>query len=144
MNSFIYFFCLPGKFFNSPSILNDNLPGYQTPSCRFLCYSTLNISCQSLLASKIVVEKSVDSLKEFSLGCNLLFSCCCLQDCLFIPNFCYFNYNKSWCWPLWAHRVWNTLCFLDLDVCFHPQIRKVFNHIFSNILYALSLLVGPL
>lgn len=67
MNSFIYFFCLPGKFFNSPSILNDNLAGYQIPSCRFLSYSTLNISCQSLWPLKLLLRNQLIALRSFLL-----------------------------------------------------------------------------
>lgn len=32
------------------------------------------------------------------------------------------------CWPLWIHLVWGFLCFLNLDVCFLPQVRKVLSH----------------
>ena len=32
--------------------------------------------------------------------------------------FCHFNYNVSWCDPLSFECVWDSLCFLYLDVCF--------------------------
>ena len=44
---------------------------------------------------------------------------------LFTFNFCHFNYNVSWCVPLWVNSVWDSLCFLDLGDHFLPQIRKL-------------------
>uniref|UniRef100_A0A9L0SPR2 Uncharacterized protein n=1 Tax=Equus caballus TaxID=9796 RepID=A0A9L0SPR2_HORSE len=40
--------------------------------CRFLFFSTLNISCLSLLAVKVSADKSADSL----LGVSLYVTCC--------------------------------------------------------------------
>ena len=42
-------FCLSEKLFISPSILNEILAGYNNLGCRFFPFSTLNISCHSLL-----------------------------------------------------------------------------------------------
>ena len=33
-----------------------------------------------------------------------------------------------WYGPLWVDPVWDSLCFLDLDVCFLPQVRNVFSY----------------
>ena len=43
-------FCLSEKLFISPSILDEILAGYSNLGCRFFPFSTLNISCLSLLA----------------------------------------------------------------------------------------------
>ena len=43
-------FCLSEKLFISPSVLNEILTRYSNLGCRFFPFSTLNISCHSLLA----------------------------------------------------------------------------------------------
>ena len=46
--------------------------------------------------------------------------------------FCHINYNVSWCGPLRVDSFWSALCFLDLDVYFLSQVRKVFsNYVFK-------------
>ena len=50
-------FCLSEKLFVSPSILNDILAGYSNLGCRFFPFSTLNISCHSLLACRVSAER---------------------------------------------------------------------------------------
>ena len=42
--------------------------------------------------------------------------------------FRHINYNVSWCRPLRVASFWSALCFLDLDVYFFSQVRKVFRH----------------
>ena len=34
----------------------------------------------------------------------------------------------SWYGPLWVDLIWDSLCFLDLDVCFLSQVREVFSY----------------
>ena len=51
-------FCLSEKLFISPSILSEILAGYHNLGCRFFPFSTLNISCHSLLASRVSTERS--------------------------------------------------------------------------------------
>ena len=41
-----------------------------------------------------------------------------------------------WCVPLWVNPVWDSLYFLDLDVCFFSQVREVFSYSLFN--YVLS------
>ena len=65
LNSFS--FCLSIKLLISPSNLNDSLVGQSILSCRFFPFSTLSISCHSLLACKVSAEKSGDSLMEILL-----------------------------------------------------------------------------
>ena len=50
-------FCLSEKFFISPSILNEILAGYSHLGFRFFPFSTLNISCHSLLACRVSAER---------------------------------------------------------------------------------------
>ena len=51
-------FCLSEKLFISPSILNEILVGYSNLGYRFFPFSTLNISCHSLLACRVSAERS--------------------------------------------------------------------------------------
>ena len=67
MNSIRFF--LLGKHFICPLalicplVLNDHFTGLSNLDCRSLLFITLNISCQSLLACKVSIEKSCDNLK---------------------------------------------------------------------------------
>ena len=65
-------FCLFEKHFISPSILNEILAGYSNRGCRFSPFSTLNISCHSLLACRISDERSAAE----SMGFPLYVTCC--------------------------------------------------------------------
>ena len=53
---------LSGKHYICPSILNDNFAGQSILGCRSLPFMTSNPSLQPLLACKISLEKSADSL----------------------------------------------------------------------------------
>ena len=55
-------FFLSGKLLISPSNLKESLAGYSILGYRFFPFITLNISCHSLLACRVSVEKSADSL----------------------------------------------------------------------------------
>ena len=44
-------------------------------------------------------------------------------------NFRHLNYDIS-CISVWVHFVWDTLCFLYLDICFLPQVWELFSHNF--------------
>ena len=65
-------FCLSEKFFISPSILNEILPGYSNLGCRCFPFITLNISCHSLLAYRDSEEK----LAVKCMGFPLYVTCC--------------------------------------------------------------------
>ena len=60
-------FCLCEKLFISPSFLNEILAGYCNLGCRFFPFSTLNISCHSLLAWRVSVERSAVKCMGFPL-----------------------------------------------------------------------------
>ena len=51
-------FCLFGKLLISPSYLNEILAGYSNLSCRLFSFITLNMSCHSLLAWRVSIERS--------------------------------------------------------------------------------------
>ena len=55
-------FCLSGKLLISPSNLNESHGGQSSLDFRFFPFITLNILCHSLLACRVSVEKSTDSL----------------------------------------------------------------------------------
>ena len=65
-------FCLSEKLLISPSILNEILAGYSNLHCRFFPFSTLNISCHSLLACRVSAERS--DVKH--MGFPLYVTCC--------------------------------------------------------------------
>ena len=69
-------FCLSEKLFISQSILNKILARYSNLGCRFFPFSTLNISCHSLLAYRISAERSAVNLWVFPCMLLLLFPCC--------------------------------------------------------------------
>ena len=62
--------CLSEKLFISPSVLNKILAGYSNLGCRFVPFSTLNISCHSLLACRVLLKDQLLSLWGFP--CMLL------------------------------------------------------------------------
>ena len=67
-------FCLSEKLLISPSILSDILAGYSHLSCRLSPFSTLNISCHSLLACRLSAEWSVVKHTAFPLYVTCSFS----------------------------------------------------------------------
>ena len=67
-------FCLSEKLLISPSILNEILAGYSNLGCRFSPFSTLNISCHSLLACRVSAERSAVKYMGFPLYVMCCFS----------------------------------------------------------------------
>ena len=61
---------------------------------------------------------------------------------LFSFNFCHFNYNVSWCGPLWIELVGNFLCFLNLNVSF-SRLGKFSATVASNKFSAPFSLASP-
>ena len=53
-------FCLSEKLLISPLILNEILAGYSNLGCTFFPFSTLNISCHSLLACSFHLKVSCE------------------------------------------------------------------------------------
>ena len=67
-------FCFSEKLFLSPSILNEILAGYSNLGCRLFPFSTLNTSCQSLLACRVSAERSAVKHRGFPLYVTCCFS----------------------------------------------------------------------
>ena len=67
-------FCLSEKLFISPSILNEILARYSNLGCRFFPFSTLNISCHSLLACRVSAGRSAVKCMGFPLYVTCCFS----------------------------------------------------------------------
>ena len=68
------YFCLSEKLFISPSILNEILAGYSNRGCRFSPFSTLNISCHSLLTCRVSAERAAVKCVGFPLSVTCCFS----------------------------------------------------------------------
>ena len=120
------------------------LPGRVFLVTGFFPIFTLNILCHCLLACRLAAEKSSNSL----LGVLLYIpSCFSLAAFNVLFNFCHFNYSVSLFGSLWFGLVEDSLCFLDLDVCFLSQVREVFScYVFKHTLcnFLSLLLLGPL
>ena len=65
-------FCLSEKLLISPSYLNEILAGYNNLGCRLFSFITLSMSCHSLLARRVSIERSAVSL----MGIPLCVICC--------------------------------------------------------------------
>jgi len=65
-------FCLSEKLFISPSILNEIHAMYNNLGCRFFLFSTLHISCHSLLPCRVSAERSA----VMGIGFPLYVTCC--------------------------------------------------------------------
>ena len=152
MNSFNFF--LSGKLFICPLILNDSFAGQSNLGCRPLLFMTLNISCQSLLACQVSLEKPADSLVGTSLQVTNLFSVAVFKSPLFVCNLQLFHYDVSWSGPLCIHHDWNSV--LPQLACLFPSpnqgsfLSLLFKQISNLLLYLFSFQhpyyvnVGPL
>ena len=98
-------FCLSEKLFISPSILNEILAGYSNLGCRFFPFSTLNISCHSLLACRVSAERSAVKHMGFLLYVACFFSLAAfniLSLCLvFVSLISMCLGVSSWVYPVW-------------------------------------------
>ena len=131
LNSFN--FCLSGKLLISPSNLKEGLAGWSILGCRFFPFITLNISCHSLLACRVSIEKTVDNLK----GVPLYVIC---HFPLVAFSFCQFDYYMSQCALPWVYPTWDSLCFLDLVDYFISHVNEVFSYyLFKYFLSSFSL-----
>ena len=73
-----------------------------------------NITCCSLLACSIFVEKSASSLIGPPLYVTFCFSLAAFKILSLSLNFAILNYDVLWSGSLWVHPVWDPMCFLDL------------------------------
>ena len=74
-------FCLSVKLLISPSYLNDVLAGYSNLGCRFFSSITLSMSCHSLLAWRVSIERSAVILTGIPLGIVCCFSLAAFNIC---------------------------------------------------------------
>jgi len=65
-------FTLSEKLLVSPSYLNEILAGYNSLGCRLFSFITLSMSCHSLLAWRVSIERSAGIL----MGIPLCVICC--------------------------------------------------------------------
>ena len=65
-------FCLSVKLLNSPSYLNEILAGYSNLGCRLFSFIVLSMSCHSLLAWSVSIDRSAVIL----MGIPLCVICC--------------------------------------------------------------------
>ena len=79
------------KLLISPSYLNEILSGYNTLGCRFFWFITLSMSCHSLLAWRVSIERSAVTL----MGIPLCVICCFSLAAFNICSLClrFINYR---------------------------------------------------
>ena len=77
-------FCLSVKFLNSPSYLNEILAGYSNLGCRLFSFITLRMSCNSLLAWRVSIDRSAVIL----MGIPLCIICCFSLAAFYICSLC--------------------------------------------------------
>ena len=90
--------------------------------CIFFPFFILNISCHSLLTSRISPGKAAHCL----LGRGLVAFPVLLLVVSLYGKFCLFNYSVFWCGPLYVASVWNSVLCTWVCVCFY-QVREVFS-----------------
>ena len=124
-------FCLSVKLLNSPSYLNDILARYSNLGCRLFSFITLIMSCHSLLALRVSIERSAVIL----MGIPLCVICCFSLAAFNICSLCLIFVNlTNMCLggvSSWVYPVWDSLGFLDLCNYFLPHFREISSSVFS-------------
>ena len=118
-------FCLSVKLLISPSYLNEILAGYSNLGCRFFSFITLNMSCHSLLAWRVSIERLTVIIMRIPLWVISCFSFTAFNICSLIfvnlINMCLGVFHLGFI-------LFGTLGFLDLGDYFLPHFREVFNY----------------
>ena len=126
-------FCLSEKLLISPSVLNEILARSSNLGCRFSPFSTLNISCHSLLACRISAEKSDVKRLGFPLFVayySSLASFNILSLCLVFVSLI----NMCLGMFLLGFILYGTLCLLGLIGYFLCHVGEIFNYnLFKNV-----------
>ena len=78
-------FCLSVKLLIYPSYLNEILAGYNNMGCRLFSFITLSMSCHSLLAWRVSIERSAVIL----MGIPLCVICCFSLGAFNICSLCF-------------------------------------------------------
>ena len=82
-------FCLSVKLLISPSYLNEILAGYHNLGCRLFSFITLSLSCHSLLAWRVSIER----LAVILMGIPLCVTCCFSLAVFNICSLCFIFVN---------------------------------------------------
>ena len=112
-------FCLSLKLLISPSYFNEILAGYSNLGCRFFYFITLSMSCHSLLAWRVCIERSAVILMGIPLCVICCFSLAAFNICslclIFVNliNMCLgvFHLVFILCGTLWVSWTWVTISF---------------------------------
>ena len=127
-------FCLSETLFISPSILNEILARYNNLGCRFLHFSTLNISCHPLLVCRVSAERSV--VKH--IGLPMYVTCCFFLAAFNILSLCLdFVSLNSMCLGVFllGFILCGTLALLNLIDYYLFHVGELFNYnLFKNFL----------
>ena len=130
-------FCLSEKLFISSSILNETLTVYSKLGCRFFPFSTLNISCHSLLACRVSAERSTVKHMGFPLYATCCFSLAAFNILSLCLVFVSLISIRFWCVSPLVYPVWDSLCLLDLIDYFLFHVGEIFNYnLFKNFFIA--------
>ena len=129
-------FCLSEKLFIFPSILNEILAEYSNLGCRFFPFSTLNISCHSLLDCRVSAERSPVMLMGFP-----LYVTCCFSFAAFHILSLYFVFVSLISMFLGMFLLgrlypeWDSVCLLSLIDYFLFHVGEIYNYnLFKNFL----------
>ena len=112
-------FCLSVKLLNSPSYLNDILSGDSSLGCRLFSFITLSMSCHSLLAWRVSIDRSAVTLMGIPLCVNCCFSLAAFDICslclIFVNliNMCLgvFHLGFILFGTLWVSWTWMAISF---------------------------------
>ena len=112
-------FCLSVKLLIYPLYLNEILAGYSNLGCRLFSFITLRMSCHSLLAWRVSIERSAVIL----MGIPLYVICCFSLAAFNICSLCLIFVNLiNMClgvshlgfilfWTLWVSWTWVAISF---------------------------------
>ena len=140
-------FCLSVKLLISSSYLNEILAGYSNLGCRLFSLITLSMSCHSLLASRVSIERSAVTPMGIPLCVICCFSLAAFNICSFhlifvnLINICLgvFHLGFILFWSLWVSWTCLTISFPILGK-FSAIISSSFSHGISFCLLLLGLL----
>ena len=140
-------FCLSEKLLISPSYLNEILAGYNNLGCRLFSLIILSMSCHSLLAWRVSIERSAVILMGIPLCVICFFSLAAINICylcmIFVNliNMCLgvFCLGFILFGTLWVSWTWMIISF-PIFGKFSTIISSVFSHGLSFCLLLLGLL----
>ena len=107
--------------------MNEILTGYSNLGCRFFPFSSLNISCHSLLACRVSAERLAVKHMVFPLHVACCFSLAAfnlLSLCLVFVSLIIMCLGVF----LLGFILYGTLCLLDLIDYFHFHVQEIFNY----------------